>query len=126
MLDRILLNTPSPAASQPRAPQLRIRTIDAQNLAKAHRSIGERAFLAAKWVVGQIVIDNRTVSLAGRIFGCSHGSVHHALAELRDDRVNADIALAQFAWERLLQDERDMFVRANLLPVWDSIERITR
>jgi hypothetical protein len=111
------------AIQQHRAPPT--QTIDAQNLAKGHRTAGERAYLAAKWITGGLVIDKPTASLAATIFGCSQGSVGRALAELGGGG-DVAVGLAQLAWDRMTPKQRDMFVRANLLPVWDSVERITR
>lgn len=124
MLDKTVCTLPF-KARQPSQQVLPVFTIDAQNLAKAHRSVSERANLAAEWVAGWLVITKRTVALGATIFGCSPASAHRALTELGGGG-DTDVALAHFVWKRMTQAQQDTFVRANLLPVWDSIERVTR
>jgi hypothetical protein len=104
---------------------LPIYTIDAQNLAKASRSAGERARLAAEWVTGWRLIEKRTAALGATIFGCSAPSVHRALDELGRGG-DTDVALAHFIWTRMTQAQQDTFARANLAPLWDAIDRVTR
>ena len=78
MLDKTVCTLPF-KARQPSQQVLPVFTIDAQNLAKAHRSVSERANLAAEWVAGWLVITKRTVALGATIFGCSPASAHRAL-----------------------------------------------
>jgi hypothetical protein len=116
--------TSPPVLRQDRPPTVNA-VIAASNIAKAHRPIHERARLAALWVCGRLLIERRTAALAALIFGVSAPSVSRALAEFGGATVDMSMVLDHY-WNCASNDERRQFVRSNLIPIWDQVERITR
>jgi hypothetical protein len=111
--------------AQPVPTLVPITAISATNIVKAQRSVHERACLAASWIFGRVVIEPRTATMAAAIFDVSGPSVYRAIVDFNDMAAN-DSDKLNFYWNRASNDERLDFVRANLIPVWDQIERITR
>jgi hypothetical protein len=102
-----------------------IRVISAQNLAKARYEIHERKEMSAEWILGRLEIEERTETLAARVFSISPPSVHAALAELDIEPASA-ADFMRFWWDRATPAQRENFVRSDLLSIWDLIECITR
>jgi hypothetical protein len=105
-------------------PQRRVRPIDtvtARNIAKAERNAGERASLAALWMLDRLMIAPKTAALAAAVFGCSESSVHRALAESREEA--ADMAeLLAYHFRRATDDELAAYGRAvGPDAIWDRV-----
>jgi hypothetical protein len=123
MLDTLKTTSP-PVFRQSQPAAMPIRTVTALAIAKVHRTPRERALLAAQWILGRLEIEGRTASMAAAIFDCSPASVSRALTELNGTTADNDELLG-FYWRHATSEEREKFVRANLLTVWDTIDRVT-
>src|SRR4051812_31391556 len=93
-----------------------IRHLAARNLAKAERSIEERAYLATLWLKNLLDIDRRTGALASAIFEISSATISRALAE---DRATT-VELLAHHWRHASIEERAAFGRViGVDCVWD-------
>jgi hypothetical protein len=118
------LNTPAPAPFQP----VPVRTITGQSIAKADRGPRARAYLAAGWRLGTVKVEP-SIKLAAEVFGCSEQLVRKAVADQQEDALDDAVTTAldpvDSWWSGLSSADRDSFVRAHLLSIWDAIERVT-
>jgi hypothetical protein len=107
----------------PMAPPASI-TIRGQAIAKTKRwDPRMRARLAAKWKLGLAQIEP-TTKLAAEVFGVSVPLVMEETASL-EARL-AKRAKVNGGGNGMSADQLDSFVRANLLAIWNSFERVTR
>ena len=120
------LSTPAPAVFQP-AP---VRTITGQSIAKSDWGPRNRAHLAAQWKLGTVIVEP-TIKLAAAVFGVSEQLVTRAVAQQGDVLRKNGVAATPLCsidswWAGMSESDRDDFVRKHLLPLWDSIERVTQ
>jgi hypothetical protein len=124
MLQLRTLSTPAPAAFQA-AP---VRTITGQSIAKSEWGPRKRAYHAAQWKLGTVKVEP-TIKLAAAVFDVSEQLVRQAVADLQEDAfLNGAVTTPPDPdswWDELSESDRDNFVRAHLLSIWDSIERVT-
>jgi hypothetical protein len=124
---QILRTSPPPPLQQARPTPILppLATMRARNIVKGHRSVRQRAELAARWMLDRLIIEGRTTTMAALIFGVSYASVPRALARIGGSIADYDVTLNHY-WRRASDYEREEFVRANLLSVWDAVESVTR
>jgi hypothetical protein len=97
-----------------------IEVISAVSLAHRHRiAAWERGRMAAAWLDGRALL-KPTVALAADVFDVSYPLI----AKERESTSSA-AGLLTYAWDAAIPYERDLFVRANLIPVWTVVERVT-
>jgi hypothetical protein len=97
--------------------------ISGQSLAKTDRTPRESAHLAAGWICGSVTIAPPTVALAAKVFGVSTSLVREAVTEFEASTTAQpaiDMLLA-----RMSNGELDLFVKRNLIKLWDAIDRTT-
>ena len=104
-------------------------TIGGQAIAKSQLAPRLRAYYAARWKLGVLDVEP-TTKLAASAFRVSGPLVDAAIADLEpavaERKNDAPVAMITELWAHLTETERDLFVRSNLLPVWDSVDRVTR
>ena len=99
------------------------RTITGQALAKTpNREPRERAYQAARWVRGSLTINNPTLRMAAQTFGVCEALIRQAIRELE----GTTFAPPPIDWTGRSDADRDAFVGANLIDLWDRIDRLTR
>jgi hypothetical protein len=87
----------------------------------AHRELPawHRGQLAAAWVDGRAVLIP-TVELASNVF-----DVSYPLIAKERCPASLPLKLLAYGWQASAASERERFLRENLIPVWDTIDRIT-
>jgi hypothetical protein len=120
------LFTVSPAAFQ--SPASVVRTITGQSIAKSEWGPRKRAHHAAQWKLGTVKVEP-SIKLAAEVFRCSEQLVRKAVAYQQEDAWLDDEMTTPLDpnswWTGLNSADRDNFVRAHLLSIWDAIERVT-
>jgi hypothetical protein len=109
-----------------------VRTITGQSIAKTDWGPRARANLAARWKLGTVKVVP-SIKLAAEVFGCSEQLVRQAVAELQRSALRNGAVVTPLDpdswwadwWDELSESDHDNFVRAHLLSIWDSIERVT-
>jgi hypothetical protein len=97
-----------------------IEVISAVSLAHRHRiEPWERGRMAAAWADGRALVIP-TVELASTVF-----DVSYPLIAKERCPASLPLKLLTYGWQAAAPYERDLFVRANLVPVWTAIERVT-
>jgi hypothetical protein len=96
-----------------------IEVISAVSLAHRHQiAPWERGRMAAAWLDGRALL-KPTVALAADVFDVSYPLI------AKEREPTSAVGLLAYAWHAASSYERDLFVRANLIPVWTAVERVT-
>jgi hypothetical protein len=106
----------------PRQPRRRIR-VSGQSLSKTKHQPHELGNLAARWVLGALVIDPPIIALATKIFSVSPALVRQAVNNIEATTVaQPDIDMT---WSEMDDGARGNFIRSHLAEVWRLVDQIT-
>jgi hypothetical protein len=126
MLDNTVVLPRSIAAHQPNTDmEIRpTRIVTARSVAHSIVNKDELSALAAGWITGRVLY-RPTVNLACTAFAISRPRVTEAMIRMEKTPFSMPLGLLALGWSKVSSAERDAFVRANLAPIWDAIERVT-
>jgi hypothetical protein len=127
MLDNTVVLPRIITAHQPNidAPEIRpVRIVTAKSVAHSIVNKDGLSVLAAGWVTGRVLY-RPTIDLACTAFAISRPRVTEMMMRTEKTPFSMPLGLLALGWSKASPAEKDAFVRANLTPTWDAIERVT-